>query len=242
MAKNNTQQKDRSKSMRRIGPNLNFASNEAYNLLRTNLSFSLPDKIGGKIIGITSSSPQDGKSTTSINLSYALAEAGHKVILIDSDMRRPSISKVLNEPMSPGLSNVLAGDDDKNAIRAGVLHKNLSVLFAGDIPPNPSELVSSEKMRHTLEALQAEYDYVIIDLPPTNLVSDPLAVSKFVDGIIVVVRHEKTKKKEILETIRQLKFVGVRILGFVYNGYKRGKGHYYSSDTYYKKPSSQKTK
>ena len=240
MAKKNTQQNERSKSMRRIGPNLDFASNEAYNLLRTNLSFSLPDKVGGKVIGITSSSPQDGKSTTSINLSYALAEAGHKVILIDSDMRRPSISRVLNEPMSPGLSIILAGDNDKNAIRAGVLHKNLSVLFAGDIPPNPSELVSSEKMKCTLEALQAEYDYVIIDLPPTNLVSDPLAVSKFVDGIIVVVRHEKTKKQEILETIRQLKFVGVRILGFVYNGCKRGKGHYYSSDPYYKKSNLQK--
>ena len=242
MAKKNTRQNERSKLMCRIGPNLDFASNEAYNLLRTNLSFSLPDKVGGKIIGITSSAPQDGKSTTSINLSYSLAEAGHKVILIDSDMRRPSISKVLDAPISPGLSNVLVGDNDENAIRVGILHKNLSVLFAGDIPPNPSELVSSEKMKNTLESLKSKYDYVIIDLPPTNLVSDPLAVSKFVDGIIVVVRHEKTKKQEILETIRQLKFVGVRILGFVYNGYKRGKGHYYSSDTYYKQSSSTKNK
>ena len=221
MGNKNTNETAKVKIKRGIGPELNFASNEAYNLLRTNLSFSLPDKTGGKIIGVTSACPQDGKSTTSINLSYSLAEAGHKVLLIDADMRRPTIAKLLNEPISPGLSNLLAGDESEEILHKGLLSEKLDILFSGDIPPNPSELIGSAKMQSTLEAYQAQYEYVIIDLPPVTLVSDPLAVSKYLDGIIVVVRHKKTRKKEVIETVRQLRFVGVKILGFVYNGQKK---------------------
>lgn len=228
---NKTSNKQRSAHVSaRIGADMNFASQEAYNLLRTNLTFAFPDKHGGKVIGVTSSCPQEGKSTTSINLAYVLAEAGNKVILIDSDLRRPSVSKVLKMQMSPGLSNVLAGTEVKDAVRPCVLGENLDVLFSGDIPPNPSELVSSAKMKSVIADFAAEYDYVVIDMPPVNLVSDPIAMSKYIDGIVVVVRHGKTKKKEIFETVRQLKFVGARILGFVYNGFKRRSGYYTSGN------------
>ena len=205
---------------------------------------TLPDMEGGKIIGVTSSCPQEGKSTTSINLAYALAEAGHRVLLIDSDMRRPSICKALGMNMSPGLSNLLAGEATDKAVRHGVLHSGMSVLLSGDVPPNPSELIGSAKMGGVLESFRAEYDYVIVDLPPVNLVSDPLAMSKYVDGVIVVVRHERTRKSELIETVRQLRFVGARILGFVYNGYKRGREHYYTSheSEYYYSSSSAQTK
>ena len=213
------------KGAQKIGKDLDFASLEAYNLLRTNLSFSLPDNDGGKVIGITSPCPQEGKSTTSLNLSYSLAEAGYKVLLIDSDMRRPSIYKALDLPRSPGLSNLLTEEPD-NVIRNGVLADNLSVLMSGDIPPNPSELIASKKMQKLIEGFRSEYNYIIIDLPPVISVSDPLAMSKNIDGMVIVVRHGHTKRSEIVETMRQIKLVDVNVLGFVYNGAMGSKPSY----------------
>lgn len=218
------------KRSRRFGKDLDFASVEAYNLLRTNLSFALPDKEGGKIIGITSPCPQEGKSTTSINLSYSLAEAGHKVLLIDADLRRPSLAKAIDVPMVPGLSNLLVDEKAENAIHPGVLHPNMSVLLAGNIPPNPSELVGSQKMKHLLDDFAPYFDFVIVDLPPVNSVSDPLAASKHVDGMIVVVRHGHTRRKDIAEAIRQLELVNAKIFGFVYNGIYKTKPNYVKSD------------
>jgi receptor protein-tyrosine kinase len=231
MIKNKVKKREVSMGHAAFGADMNFAATEAYNLLRTNLSFSLPDMEGGKIIGVTSSCPQEGKSTTSINLAYALAEAGNQVLLIDSDMRRPSICNVLALSMTPGLSNLLAGEASEGYIHKNVLHPGLSAIMSGDIPPNPSELISSVRMENTLESFRSEYDYVIVDLPPVHLVSDPLAMSKYVDGVIVVVRHEKTRRNDVIETVRQLKFVGAHILGFVYNGYKKNKDHYYTSNS-----------
>ena len=211
----------------KIGKDLDFASCEAYNLLRTNLSFSLPDKELGKVIGITSPCPQEGKSTTSLNLAYSLAEAGNKVLLIDADMRRPSISKTLDMPKTPGLSNILVGEAE-GAIREGILTPNLSIIFSGDIPPNPSELVASKKMEEYIQTFEKTYDYVIVDLPPVISVSDPLAMSKNVDGMVVVVRHGHTKKRDVVETIRQLELVGANVLGFVYNGSTRNRHSYHT--------------
>ena len=215
------------KGGQKIGKELDFASLEAYNLLRTNLSFSLPDTDSGKVIGITSPCPQEGKSTTSLNLSYSLAEAGYKVLLIDADMRRPSVSKTLDLPRSPGLSNMLTEEPD-DAIRCGVLAENLSVLLSGDIPPNPSELIGSKKMEKLIESFRAEYNYIIVDLPPVLSVSDPLAMSKNLDGMVVVVRHGHTRRSDIVETMRQIKLVNVNVLGFVYNGAVRNKPVYYT--------------
>lgn len=209
----------------KFGKELDFAAVEAYNLLRTNLSFALPDIEGGKVIGISSPAPQEGKSTASINLSYSLAEAGSKVILVDADMRRPSIAKNLKIERTPGLSNLLASPS-VDAVHEKVLHDNMSVLPAGVIPPNPSELIGSEAMKHLTGELRKKYDYVIIDLPPVNLVSDAIAVSRYTDGIIIVVRHCHTKRREVSEAVRQLKLVDAKILGFLYNGVYVVKEHY----------------
>lgn len=199
-----------------VGAELDYASREAYNLLRTNISFAFPDIEGGKVVGVCSSCPQEGKSTTSINLAYSLAEAGHKVLLIDGDMRRPSVCEAVGIEEEPGLSDMLAGNENAVA-RKGILHERMDVLPSGHIPPNPSELIGSHKMMTVLEKFKKEYDYIIVDLPPALSVSDPIAVSKYLDGMIIVVRHAKTRRRDIVETIRQLEYANVKILGFVYN-------------------------
>lgn len=219
----------------KLAGDLDFASAEAYNLLRTNIMFSLPGKKNcGKLMGVSSPNPQDGKSFTSINLSYSLAKDGQRVLLIDGDMRRPSIARVLSMPCAPGLSNLLIGGERESIVHTGVLNENLDVVFAGDIPPNPSELIGSEKMKELLDEFAADYDFVIVDLPPVNAVADPLIISKLLDGIVLVIRHNYTKKKNIREAVRQLKFAEVNILGFVYNGFSRGSGYYKKGGRYYK--------
>ena len=213
--------------VRFVGAELNYASKEAYKLLRTNISFAFPDEEQGKVVGVCSSRPQEGKSTTAINLAYSLAEAGNNVLLIDGDMRRPSVCETVNIPMEPGLSEILSGRQGVE-VHKEVLHPNMSVLPSGHIPPNPSELIGSQRMNSLLESLKAEYDYIVIDLPPVLAVSDPVAVSKYLGGMIIVVRHAKTRRRDIVETIRQLEYAGVKILGFVYNriGAKSGKSKY----------------
>ena len=221
----------------KVGADLSYASREAYNLLRTNISFAFPDAEGGKVVGVCSSRPQEGKSTTAINLAYSLAEAGHKVLLIDGDMRRPSVYETVGVEMEPGLSEILSGKSAEQVHKA-VLHPNMSVLTSGHIPPNPSELISSHKMGSLLEQYKAQYDYIIVDLPPVLAVSDPVAISKYLGGMILVVRHMQTRRRDIVEAIRQLEYAGVKILGFVYNRMggkagKRKKGGYSYGD--YKK-------
>ena len=227
----------------KLGPEMDFALSEAYKLFRTNLIFSFSDKEGGRVIGMTSSRPQDGKSFCAINLAYSLAQGGNRVVLIDADMRRSSIATTLGKPLSPGLSNYLVGDA-KDVIHKNVLHENLSLISAGDPPPNPAELIGSERMKQVLTALRQRYDYIIVDLPPVNLVSDPLVISKLLDGIVLIVRHGFSKRREVLEAVRKLRFVGAPLLGTVYNGHSKGGKYrhhsYYSSDEGYSKYASSK--
>ncbi len=205
------------KDKAKLGEELSFAAKEAYNLLRTNISFAFPDTDGGKVLGISSASPHEGKSTTAINLAYSLAEDKNRVLLIDADMRRPSICMKIDAlDMAPGLSNALVANDQVK-INKGILHSNLDILTSGDIPPNPSELIGSQKMKGFLDDCRQKYDYVIVDLPPVLSVADTLAISKYIDGVVVVVRHENSKRKDISEAVRQLEFANAKIIGFVYN-------------------------
>ncbi|MBR6050952.1 MAG: CpsD/CapB family tyrosine-protein kinase [Clostridia bacterium] len=227
MSKNNTLKND---NIAKIGADLDFASSEAYNRLRMNLSFAVPDKPTGKIVGITSSVPSEGKSYTAINLAYALAKNGHRVLLVDGDMRRPTIANKLGLPSKPGLSNMLIRQVE-NAIVASPLHGNMNVLVSGTTPPNPSELIGISEMQRLLDVFAHQYDYVMIDLPPVNSVSDPVVISRFIDGMIVVCRHGHSQKRDIADTVRQLEFCNVKILGFVYNGYTN-KTRYYRHNKY----------
>lgn len=216
-----------------VGEKLDFAAVEAYNVLRTNLILSMPGKRGGRIIGVTSSYTKEGKSYNTANLSHFLAKDGYKTLLVSADMRKPTIERYFHIPQEPGLSNVLsakAGIDEciKHACETcEEVDANLYVLPAGTIPPNPSELLNSVAMEDLLADLVEQYDYIMVDLPPVTSVIDPIAVSPLLDGMLVVVRHGYTHRRALVSTIRQLRFAGVHILGFLYNGQKKGGGGYY---------------
>ena len=216
-------------SRKLLGNNLSFAAAEAYKLLRTNLNFSIPGgKTGCKIIGVTSALRGEGKSTTAVNIAYTMAQSGGKVLLIEADMRLPTLSKRLRVQSRPGLSNLLVGQCSGNEIlqRSGLID-NLWVVTAGSIPPNPAELLGSQQMAVTVKTMADFFDVIIIDLPPLTAVSDALIVSKLTNGMVLVVRQEYSDRGSVDEAIRQLRFVDAKILGFVMTGANTQRKGYY---------------
>ena len=210
-----------------VGKGLSFGAAEAYKLLRANLAFSLPDNGKSKVIGVTSSLRGEAKTTTAVNLAYTLAETGKKVLLIEGDMRLPVLAKRLRVMKTPGLSDLLAGHSNGNDVlqNSGLLN-NLKVITAGTVPPNPAELLDSNPMQVTLQTMRDYFDVVIVDLPPVTAVSDALTVSKYLDGMIVVVRQNYCDKKSLAETVRQLRFSQAKILGFVVSDSDLQNKHY----------------
>lgn len=200
-----------------FGAGMSFAAAEAYKLLRTNIMFSFSDEKRCHIVGITSSIQDEGKSSSCSNIAYALTEAGARVLLLEADLRKPTIASKLNLKKTPGLTNILVSREDyKSVVQHSDLAPAIDIITSGDIPPNPSELLGSARMVALMEQLREHYDYILVDLPPVTAVSDAVTISKALDGIIVVVRSGVAQRKALAETMRQLKMVGVRILGFVY--------------------------
>ncbi len=197
---------------------LSFAGAEAYKLLRANLLFSLPGEKQCKVVGVTSSGPGEGKSITAINLAYTFAQTGKKVLLVEADMRLPNIAKRLGLTSTAGLSNILAGlSDVESAILNPKDLAGLRILAAGDIPPNPSELLGSDAMATLMKRLATENDFIVMDLPPVNVVSDALVLSGLVDGFLMVVRQDHTAKRAVISAVNQLSVSNGRFLGFVLN-------------------------
>lgn len=200
-----------------FGPNMNFSTTEAYKLLRTNLMFSFSEDGKGHVIGVTSAIQAEGKSSTACNTAYTLSEAGYRVLLLEADLRRPSISNKLEIERVPGLSNILVSKMGyREALQQCALAPDLDILASGDIPPNPSELLTSARMEALMEELRGAYDYIIMDLPPITAVSDALAISKLMDGVVMVVRDSVSDQQMLSEAMRQLEMVNARVLGFVY--------------------------
>ena len=222
---------------RTLHKNLQFTATEQYKLLRTNLDFTVPVGTKCPVIGVTSSMRGEGKSTTAINLSYVLAEKGSKVLLIDGDLRIPSVAKKMGIESSPGLTDVLMGkgEFDLKEFKSIIL-KSWYIMPSGDIPPNPSELLGSKRMEAALNQLREMFDYIIIDLPPVNIVSDALSISQLITGIIIVIREEYTEKKELERCFRQLKLSNANILGCVINESKSNGNSYgkYKKYRYYR--------
>ena len=213
-----------------FGGEIPFSALESYKLLRTKLQFSFTGEDGCRVIGITSAVSGEGKSLTSINLAYSLSELGKRVILIDGDMRRPTLAKKLPIQKEPGLSSCLTGQRELNNLlqNCGIPgnEKAFRVIAAGQNPPNPVELLSSNRMDVVLETLRKHYDYIIIDLPPVTEVSDVLAIANKLDGVLLVVRQNICNRVVLNATIRQLAFVNAKVLGVVFNGINDEPGGY----------------
>lgn len=213
---------------------MHFDGKEAYKLLRTNVLFSLPDDSKCRTVGITSPVRGEGKSTVAINLAYTIAETGAKVLLLDMDLRLPSITKKLEMPKTKGLSDYLIGGASINEIcHTSKKFNNWTIMEAGSIPPSPSELIGSENMKNLIKQLEKKYDFIIIDLPPVNIVSDALVANDIVDGYLLVARQGFSDKHSMANCLRQLNFLNAHILGFVMTDAQGGVG--YGKNKYYKK-------
>lgn len=234
-------------SSRRLLDNLNIDSSlkfrveEAYKSIRTNIMFSVMKK-GCKKIVVSSPSPNEGKTTTTINLAIAFAQADQRVLLIDGDLRKPKIHNYFSVPNSPGLTNYMSSTistsrRDKVDL-FDVIHStdydNLSILCSGSIPPNPAELLGSELMADFLEVISKNFDYIIIDSPPINVVSDALPVIRESDGVVLVVRSNQTTHPDVQRAIASLEFIDAKILGFIVNFADKGRGSKYGYGRYSK--------
>ena len=200
---------------------------EAYRTVRTNLQFVNVDQ-AKKTILVTSAAPGEGKSTTTGNLGVSMAMGGVKTLLVDSDMRRPTLHKLFNLPNTAGLSLVLA---DQAPLARG-LHAtqlpNLSVLTSGPIPPNPAEMLASKRMHETIEQLKSQFDMIFFDSPPIISVSDSMVLASMVDSVILVVRAGAFPNDVIRNAKVQLESVKATFLGVVLNSVDlRRDGYYY---------------
>ena len=220
-----------------FGGNISFAASEAYKLLRTKLQFSFVDEKKSRVIGFSSALSGEGKSLTAVNLAYTLSQLDKKVILIDCDMRRPTLAEKLAIRKLPGLSGYLTGQHSLEEIVQNCNLKKeedaFQVIAAGQNPPNPVELLSSAKMTKFLQQLRQQYDYIILDLPPVGEVSDAMAVANETDGMLLVVRQNYCDRLTLKESARQFNFINARILGVVYNCASENTGRY--GKGYYKR-------
>ncbi len=207
---------------------------ESYRSLRTSIQFASLDR-DIRSIAITSSVPQEGKSTTSANLAIVMAQMGKRTLLVDTDLRRPTVHSVFGLHREPGLTNILF---DKISLKDAV-HvtdiPNLSLLTCGIIPPNPAELLGSEKMRMLIDILQNEYDMVIFDTPPVVAVTDSLLLGMKVDAMIVIARADSTKADALIRSVDTVERSGARLLGIVLNNFNvaNAYGAYYRYYQYY---------
>jgi capsular exopolysaccharide synthesis family protein len=189
---------------------------EAYRMLRTSVLLSTAGN-PPKTILVTSSQPGEGKTTTAVNTAISLAQLGASVLLIDADLRRPAVHKTFKLPHTRGLSTYLSGTGKIEELAIKLSIPNLSVLTSGPIPPNPAELISSERMKEMLRQLCEKYDHIIIDSPPLISVTDPVILSTMVDGSILVVQAGRSTRDLIRRARQELNSVGAKVFGVVLN-------------------------
>ncbi|MDT1957207.1 CpsD/CapB family tyrosine-protein kinase [Carnobacterium divergens] len=195
---------------------INSPISEQFKLVRTGIEFAGVDS-PFKTILVTSPEAMSGKSTVSANLAVVYAKKGKKTLLIDGDMRKPTIHQTFNKSIFFGLSTSLTEDFKLSEICQKTEVDGLFVLTSGPIPPNPNELLGSKRMALLLNELKKDFDIVIIDTPPVTVVSDALVLAPQIDGIILVVRSRKTKKEKAKQAIEQIKITRTPIIGTVLN-------------------------
>jgi receptor protein-tyrosine kinase len=190
-------------------------ASEAYRSLRTSLLYAVANA-PPTVILITSPGLRDGKSTTCANLAVVLAQAGKETLVIDGDLHEPSLHKIFGVPNVNGMVNVLSGEYDLSEM-CTELFPGLKVLSTGPIPPNPAELLISGRLAPLIGQARQLFDYVLIDSPPTELVSDPMIIATQADAVILVLNSEETGKGSLHKAMRNLEAVGANVLGTVIN-------------------------
>lgn len=198
---------------------------EAYRSLRTNIQYSSFDKKYQTLV-VTSANPGEGKTTVAGNLALALAQGESKVLLVDCDMRRPSVHKRFRISNTYGISDLLVGNKKMESV-AHKYNDNLTIVPSGKIPPNPAEMLGSKAMTAFLEEMKKHFDYIVLDTPPLQAVSDAQILSTKVDGSIIVVRAGVTKKDAVNNAVSIIKKVNGDIIGTVLNAAENKKDKYY---------------
>ena len=216
---------------------------EAFRIIRLGIQYTQVDK-PNRILLVTSPNPGDGKSLMTANLAVVLAQAGHKVLLIDADLRHPTQHKTFGLKNNYGLTSLLlqidstsTGDEQKNQALVEEMvqvtaESGLSILTSGLVPPNPSELLSSQKMKVALANLSQKYDYLIFDSSPVLAVTDPLILSTLVDGVVLLVNTKNTRKNELKQVVKRLRDVDSNLLGVVMNRLTQPRKAYYQYHNY----------
>jgi len=204
---------------------------EAYRLVRTNLIFSSPDT-SHRVLLVSSVNPAEGKSTTAVNVAASLALNGARVLVVDADLRRPTLAKHFEVSSAPGLSDLIVGSCELvDAVRE-TQFKGLDVIPSGYLPPTPAELLGSARMRSFLRSLPEEYEWVLVDAPPVLAIADAPVLSTYVDGMILVIAAEKTARPAVQRTIDQVRAVGGKLVGVVLNKVNLERNAYYFGQYY----------
>ena len=198
---------------------------EAYRSLRSNIEYSSFDD-EYRVIVVTSSVPGEGKSTTSGNLAIALAQSGNSVLLVDCDMRKPSIHKKFKISNAAGTAELLLRKKLFEEV-ANKYNENLTIITAGKIPPNPSEMLASRAMTAFIEEMKKEFKYIILYTPPLQAVTDAQVLSTKADGVLLVIRAGSTKREMVLNSVDLIKKVQGKVIGTVLNGVENKKNNYY---------------
>lgn len=217
---------DKEKRTNVLSENDNFYTVETYKSIRTNVMFSLPMSKEGKVIPITSSIPDEGKTTTAINLAIVFAQTGEKVLLIDCDLRKSRVHRYLGLERRNGLSNVICGYLGLDEAIKKNVRPNLDCITAGEIPPNPAELIDSDNFVKIIAELRKRYDYIFIDTPPIVVVTDAAIVLRQADGAIVVAKENYVSFDALDVTMDTIKRTGVNILGVITTGAAERKSRY----------------
>lgn len=199
-------------------PQCDLAAQEAYKMLRTKVMHALAGENGGKVVMVTSALRGEGKSVTAVNLALSCAQADRRVLLIDCDLRYSKLAHLLSLEAPVGLSGLIRHPEEAERAIIHAERLGLDVILAGDVPTNPSELLGSAGMGRLLEMGRRKYDYIILDTPPVNLVTDGAVLASNSDGVLFVVRANQSECKEVLRGVEQLEYVEAKIQGIVLNG------------------------
>ncbi|MDB4990183.1 MAG: Tyrosine-protein kinase EpsD [Myxococcaceae bacterium] len=206
---------------------------ECCRTIRTNITFQAADR-PLRTIAVTSAMPKDGKTTVAVSLATALAQSGRRVLLIDTDMRKPRLHRVFKLPGGPGITSVLAGEATLDEVVRATDVPDMSFMQCGPLPPNPSELLHTRRFAEVIEEARSKYDTVIFDTPPLGAVTDPAIIATQVDGTVLVVRSGSTTRNGVDAALRQLSSVSARLLGIVLNGVDLTDSNYGSYYAYYR--------